>query len=160
MVVFSEIPNTEIIAAVMNEILDSIVGTFELNDVVLPERRFITVGGTAHDCEQLSVSFDQLVSGPPGAQTEEVSRCNDPRTIALTIELVRCIPTPKGRGSAVSTADLNYAATRMTGDAWLLMDGAMSSQATEWLGALTDVAVTEPSGGFQATVLNMVVGVP
>lgn len=160
MIDFSEVPNTEIIAAVMNEILDSIVGVFEFNDVLLPERRFITVGGTVHDCEQLTVSFDQLIAGPPGAQTEEVTRCNDPRTIALTIELVRCIPVARGRGSAVSAADLSDAATRMTGDAWLLMEGAMASGSADYLGALTDVSVTEPSGGFQATVLNMVVGVP
>jgi hypothetical protein len=40
------------------------------------------------------------------------------------------------------------------------MDAALGPISGEWLGAISDVGVTEPQGGFQAIVLNLVVAVP
>lgn len=44
-------------------------------------------------------------------------------------------------------------------DAWLLMDAATGA-VDDFLGVLADVSPTNPSGGFQAVALNLIVAVP
>lgn len=158
----SDVLDTEAIATVMTDILDSIASVYEEAGVELPERQFIAMNSVVNDnCEQLSVAFQQMYMGPPGDQLETPSRCNDPRSIVLQIQLFRCIPVPQGRGNVPPTPEQMDESTRiLTADCWLLMDGALSSIPAQWLGGIADVSVTDALGGYQAVQLNVVVAVP
>lgn len=156
----NDVPDKEAIIAVAQDVLNSIVLKFDENDESLPTRRIITTGDVVHDCEQLVITFVQLYIGGPGAEADQPQKCDSPRTGVFTVELIRCIPKITNRGSAPSPEDLLASATQQLADAWLLVDGAMFSASAEFLGALTDVSVSEPKGGYQAVRLNLVIGIP
>lgn len=157
---FAQIPSTEIVAAVMESVLESVNAVYEQENTTLPDRQYITMGETSHDCEQLTVGFDQLYVGTPGDQAESPQRCNSPRSIAMTVQLVRKIPIMAGRGNPPSADEISESARVMATDAWLLLDGCMAASAVEQYGAISDVSVTPPSGAYQAIVVSFVVGVP
>ncbi len=145
----------------MQGILDAVVVTFTDAGVDPPERQFVTVGSVVHDCEQIAVKFEQLYHGPPGAQADEPLPCNNPRTMVLQVHVVTCIPTIRTRQSVTIDVDeLMEANQRLSSYAWLLLDGVNASPAADYLGLLCDVTIGEPSGGFQAVVANLSVGIP
>ena len=158
---YADVPNTEVINAVMHDIVESVVQVYQDAGVDVPDRHMYTVGEPSpHDCEQLSVSLDQFYVGGPGDQAEQPMRCEAPRTVVLTVQLVRCIPTPRNRTAAPTPEDMQLSTEQLTTDFWLLMDGVMAAECVNWLGALVDISTTPPQGGFQAVVANVVVGVP
>lgn len=153
-------PDQEIIGAVMEHIRLKINAVFEQADVSLPDRQYLTVGAEAHDCEQLTVSFRQMYLGGPGDQAETPQKCNSPRSIVLTIQLVRKVAMPpSARNTTPAASAINDVTLGRVTDAWLLMDAAQTAP-DDYLGMLADVAITDPSGEYQAIVLNMTVGVP
>lgn len=154
-----EVPDTEVVGALMQNVLDKILALFEYEDVSLPDRQYLAVGRTAHDCEQLTVSFQQMYLGPPGARADQPVRCHSPRSVVLTVQLVRCIVMPTGRSTTPNaTATTDRTLSRMK-DAWLLMD-AVTQSLDDNLGIFGEVVVTDPQGEYQAIVLNVTVGVP
>lgn len=144
----------------MQRVLDSIVIKFEQEEIELPERRYLSVGEVAHDCEQLTISFIQMYLGPPGQQAEAPSQCHDPRTAVIQVELTRTMPPNESRSSGPSPNAMNERTHDRTTDAWLLMDASLEAFQNEFTGVLTDVSVTNPQGGYQSVVLNLVVGIP
>ena len=156
----SDVPNTEAIASAMTAVLESINAVYEQEGVGLPERQYIAMNTVAHDCEQLTVAFQQMYAGPPGNQLEEPVRCESPRSIVLQVQLVRCIPVPQARGAAPTPEMMIESTEELTRDCWLLMEAGLASAPALWLGGIADVSVTDPLGAFQAVQLNLVVGVP
>ena len=80
---------------IADHILNTVVATYADHGVDLPVRRYLAVGGqgdTVHDCEQLTVSFEQGYSGLPGNQAQEPVKCNGPRTGVYIVEVVRALP--------------------------------------------------------------------
>jgi hypothetical protein len=154
----STVPNEEIVGALMQHILDKIVAVFDQAQVDLPARRYIHIGATAHDCEQLTISFLQMYAGPPGIRANEPQKCNSPRTAVFTVQLVRPAPLPEGRTQPPSIQSFYSHTLEKTRDAWLLMDAAMMA-VDDYIGVIADVAVTPPSD-YQAIVLNLSVGIP
>lgn len=136
----------------LNGILDVVVQTFAQAGVSLPERRFVTAGQTAHDCEQVSVSFVQLNLGVPGDPGNEAVRCDGPRSVLVSVEVVRCIPTANARTGTVSVDAIDAASEMQLVDAWLLMEAATNLD--DWA-ILADVAAGQPGGGFQSMTLNV-----
>ncbi len=143
----------------MQHVLDKIVDVFEQADVSLPDRRFLHVGATAHDCSQVSVSFMQMYAGMPGGRVNEPQKCNAPRTAVLTIQIVRKIAMPEGRATPPTADNLTMHTHEKTQDAWLLMDASMTA-VEDYIGVLADVTVTPPQGEYQAVSLNLSVGIP
>ena len=152
--------STDVIPALMQSIVDSIVQTYQDANVDLPDRHVLTVGPAPHDCEQLNVSLEQLYIGGPGDEAEQPMRCEAPRTVTLTVHIVRCIPTPTSRGQAITPEAMSVSTAKMGADFMLLMDGIMASEPVDYLGALVDITAGAPSGGYQAVQANVVVGVP
>jgi hypothetical protein len=144
----------------MQNIVDSIVQVYQDAGVSVPDRHILSVGITPHDCEQINVSLEQLYIGGPGDQAEQPMRCDAPRTVGLTVQIVRCIPTPTSRGQAIAPEKMSLSTQELASDYWLLMDGIMAAESVNYLGALVDIGSSEPSGGFQAVQANVVVGVP
>lgn len=153
-------------------VLASINQTFAEYDEVLPTRQFIYVGESPpHDCEQLVVGFVQHYSGAPGAQAQEEAKCNDPRTATFRVELVRtCAPgltnvrseTTNQRYSnrlEVPAPELYTAdAQKKLIDATLMMEAGMRVVGPKhsFLGGMASVQVGPVSGGYQATILEVV----
>lgn len=153
------------------KVKDFINQVFTEYDEALPERQFVYVGEQPpHDCEQLVIGFIQHYSGSPGAQSQEESRCNDPRSVVFRVELVRsCAPglvhvsnettnrRYASRMEAPSSTEFEEDAKRKLIDATLLMEAGMRvSEATNVVGGMADVQVGPISGGFQAMILNVI----
>lgn len=155
-------------------ILQTVVATYADHGIDLPARRYLAVGGqgdTVHDCEQVTVSFEQGYSGLPGNQAQEPVRCESPRTAVYIIEVVRALPQPNTpnaspsttvpdrygsavTGVAVLPADVQSAIARVQMvDAALLMDAGLRAGETTLTGSLADVSAGSPQGGYQAMSL-------
>jgi hypothetical protein len=154
------VPGDEAVADLMRRVLDEIVAVFEDAGATLPERRYIAVGPQAHDCAQVTVSFMQMYLGLPGQQQETLQRCDVPRSVVLSIQIARPIPAPAARASTPRAADISTMTETQTRDAWLLMDAALGPIHAFGFGALADVGMTPPQGGYQAIVLNLITTVP
>lgn len=150
----------------MEKVLAEINTTFAEHGVTLPEKQFFDVGANEapHDCEQVSVAFQQLYNGVPGNPDQVPTPCNGPRTASYVIEIVRCTPVMerKLRGGPLmppTKEDLDASAERQVIDGWLLMDAALTAAQNFALnGGLADVLVTPETGGYQAVVLNLALG--
>ena len=153
------VPPTEAISATLQNILDSVNASFEQEGVPLPERQYYTVGQTAHDCEQLTVTLLQFQLGGPGDEPEKPLKCNAARTVVLVVELIRCIPVSRSRGEPVTPERIAEATDGFSRDAWLLMEGVLNSSAADYLGALADIEFPEPEDIYQTIRLNLTVGV-
>lgn len=146
-------------------LLAQIRTTFNDHGIVLPDKQFFDTGPreAPHDCEQLSIAFEQMYNGSPGVPDQIPTPCNGPRTGTYVVELVRCTPVmgKSARGAPLTPPDeakLNAAAKQQWIDAWLLMDAGLLAGESFAAGALADVGSTPESGGFQAVVLNITLG--
>lgn len=137
-------------------VLEVVVDTFQRAGVALPERQYITAAQAAHDCEQVTASFEQLYIGGPGDQAQLPQRCDAPRTASVLVEIVRCIPTVNNRGVAPTTEALTASAGQQMIDAWLLLE---AGTLVNTVGVLADVAAGQAQGGFQAISLTITTSV-
>lgn len=165
------------IAEVAEHILNTIVETYGEHQVDLPLRRYLAVGGqgqTVHDCEQVTVSFEQGYSGLPGNQAQEPVKCNSPRTAVFVVEVVRSIPVANGPDtasaetsvpsrygqvngiSALSAEKHTEVAKKQMVDAMLLMDAGLRAGETTLTGTITDVSAGTAQGGYQAMQMTVV----
>jgi hypothetical protein len=160
-----------------DHILNTVVATYADHEVDLPARRYLAVGGpggTVHDCEQVTVSFEQGYSGLPGNQAMEPAKCQGPRSGVYIIEVVRALPLPNTEAANPSTPipsrygnDVAGVATlpaevqsgiarRQMQDAMLLLDaGLRAGETLAGVGSLADVSAGSPQGGFQAMTLTL-----
>ena len=105
----------------MEYVLGVVVDTFGQAGIALPELRYITFGQPVHDCEQVTVQFQQMYVGPPGDQAQVAQPCDSLRSAALLVEIVRCVPTPNSRGGAPTPEQLTATARTQAVDAYMLM---------------------------------------
>lgn len=157
----------------MDFILESVNVEFAANGISLPSRQYLafgTEGETVHDCEQVTVSFAQMYNGTPGMQEQTPTRCDSPRTGVFIVEVVRCIPlfasrTSGGKGTskygAPSAQELTEKTKMQTQDAYVLMDaGLKAAESLSHFNGISDVSPGPISGGYQATVLTIITGIP
>lgn len=145
-------------------ILDTVYRVFTENGVPLPERRYLAIGDagkTAHDGEQVTVSFGSVSEGLPYNNMPVLQRCSEPFHGFFTVEIVRCSPAPRKSGGGLSEVAPkaetihDYSVTRMT-DAWLLVEVAKQfgdQVFTEKVGY--NVSFGDDSGTMQAAILTI-----
>lgn len=161
-----------------DHILNTVVATYADHEVELPARRYLAVGGpgqTVHDCEQVTVSFEQGYSGLPGNQAMEPAKCQGPRSGVYIIEVVRALPLSNTEaanptttqipsrygndvmGVTILSAEVQSAiARKQMQDAMLLLDaGLRAGETLAGIGSLADVSAGSPQGGFQAMTLTL-----
>lgn len=169
--VIDSVENPELtIVDVMYRVLDQINATYSGYGVSIPTKQFLDMGGqgeTPHDCEQVTVALEQVYNGLPGNPEQVPSQCAGPRSGVFIIEVVRCMPGMQTRSRGATTlmpptADaLTTVARTQATDAWLLMDaGLLAAQSLNYIGGLADVSFSPESGGYQATVLTLILGLP
>ncbi len=156
------VESADIVGALMEHILNQINVHYAAEGVDLPERQYLNIGRTSHDCEQLTISFVQLYLGPPGQQAEQPQICNAPRTAVMTVQLVRKVAVNTvGRGTMPPDPEhITRHTMEKTRDAWLLLEAVTNATDDYTGGILVDVAVTDQQGEYQAIVLNIAAGVP
>lgn len=143
------------------DVLAAIVAAYEAADVALPERRYVTSGDVAIDCEQVVVSVNRIFPGIPGAEitSADLSQCRGPRVQVMQCYVVRCVPTPEADSGESyqppSPAELDASAAELLADAGLLSDGLIRhllENQTEWgdrrAWRVGDLNSYGPEGGF------------
>jgi hypothetical protein len=160
-------PEATSISAMLDTILERLIGGFEAAGQPLPDRRYWTMQQPAADCEQLVVSFMQAYIGPVGDEANEPQRCYDPRTAQIDIQVLRCIPGPVGPRAKAPTAEAIQEASRMQAiDAWILLDVAGSLDTWDGnlggpgMGVIATIDAGEAQGGFQGPTLHLTVAIP
>jgi hypothetical protein len=142
----------------------------------LPERRLIPPGDphtVAWDCEQLTISLEGIGFGQAvdaGAESSPRAglpfSANSLRHAVLAVSLVRCTPSPNGKGEVSSTA-LHAAGLTFLRDSGMLsqalvtfaglLRAQLSEDASVQCGAVTPFG---PSGGYHAAEASMAITVP
>lgn len=151
--------DVESVGETLETVLARIVATFDAAHIDLPERQFIYWGNTVHDCEQLSVSLVQMYLGAPGSPAAAPQPCHGPRSMVLSCQIVRCVPTPPSGAKAPSASDLTKYSLRRAKDAYVLLEAGIKTCDVWGVGAIADVNPTNATGGFQAVVLNLTLAI-
>lgn len=176
-------PEVNDIIDVAEHLLATINRVFEEERVTLPARQYYVIGGqgqTVHDCEQLTISWDQTYSGLPGDEASQPVKCHSIHTASFVVEVVRQVNTvrsPDGSPIAGSTQAANMpgrygggvagnvdapspddfireARTQMQDAVLLLRAGLLAGEATTGGSSIVDVSAGTPQGGYQAVIMN------
>ena len=172
-------PELNDIVDVADHVLATINRVFAEAGVDLPERQYYIVGGqgqTVHDCEQVTVSWDQAYSGLPQNEASIPATCDQIHTGSFIVEIVRQVNTTRaadgvatgapnipsrfgggvaGSVDAPSPEDFMREARRQMQDAVLLLRaGLLAGEATTSNAAIVDVSAGTPQGGYQAVIMN------
>lgn len=141
-------------------ILDSVRAEFQAVAVDLPLRQYLAIGGrgeTVHDCAQVTVSWEMVYSGTPGAPSQTPQPCdNMPISATYFVEVVRKFPF-SANGTALNPSILNdYAVARMDDVGILLDAGKRAIDANGWDRGIIDVVAGAAQGEYQAIVLSII----
>lgn len=177
-------PDLNDIVDMADHLLETINRVYaEQDTVVLPDRQYYIIGGqgqTVHECEQLTVSWDQAYSGLPGNEASIPAKCDSIHTASFVVEVVRAINTARNMNEAVSPTapgsttnipgryagavgtvgmpseeDYMREARQQMRDAVLLLRaGLEAGDATLGESSIVDVSAGAPQGGYQATIMN------
>lgn len=154
------------VSDLLDKVMTTVNAVFEADNIPLPDRQYVYAGDqgeTVHDCEQVTVSLAQLYSGAPGDQAQLPSKCDQPMSAVIIVEIVRCIPvpTPNGRNPPIppSPEALSASARSQAADAYLLMQAGLVV-GNDWLGSIAETSTGPASAGYQAMILNLVVAIP
>lgn len=180
-------PDLNDIIDMSEHLLETINRVYQEAGVAIPELQYYVIGGqgqTVHDCEQVTVSWDQAYSGLPEAEASIPAVCDSPHTARFVIEVVREVKTvrpyidpntgqtiapTKNRPAAygrngVSSSGLSekpdaelmkLEARQQMQDAVLLLHaGLLAGEATLTRNSIVDVSAGAPSGNYQAVIMN------
>jgi hypothetical protein len=118
--------------------------------VPLPERRYWTIGQTAHDCEQMAMAVQQMFLGT-AENPLETTQCNGPRGLTFTMEVVRCTPTMNNRGQAPSASSIESSSVNPVIDMEIMLDVAKYFDEYN-SGVIVNVDPITASGGFHGAI--------
>jgi hypothetical protein len=124
-------------------------------NVPLPERRYWTIGTTAHDCEQAVMAVQQMFLGT--AETPlELSQCNGPRGLTFTFEVVRCVPGLTNRGQPPEAAAVETASVNPVIDMEIMLD--VAAYFDPFLtGVVVNIDPITASGGYHGAIATYTV---
>lgn len=180
-------PDLNDIIDMAEHLLDTINRVYLEAGVPVPELQYYVIGGqgqTVHDCEQVTVSWDQAYSGLPEAEASLPAQCDQPHTARFVIEVVREVKTIRpyidpNTGQVVQASKNRPAAYNRNGvgassitekpdaelmklearqqmqDAVLLLRaGLLAGEASTTRTSIVDVSAGAPSGNYQAVIMN------
>jgi hypothetical protein len=148
----------------LDNVLDSVVSTFQSYNVPLPDRQYWTLGQVAVDCEQLCVVLSQVYLGAPGDPASTPQRCEVARSAVMTVSVARSIPTVGVNGRPPSPEKISQAAEISAVDAWVLISSINTFDQWEsgglGVGVIATVDIPPPEGGFQLVNMQITMAVP
>jgi hypothetical protein len=118
--------------------------------VPLPERQYWTIGQTAHDCEQIVLTIQQMFLGTADNMLA-TNQCNAPRSITFAIEVIRCVPVMSNRGQAPSAQAIETSSVNPVIDMEILMDVASCFDQFN-VGIVVTIDAFPAQGGFHGMV--------
>lgn len=148
----------------METLLEVVVEEFTEYAVELPQRRYLTHGQTAADCDQLTVSLIQLYRGEPGVPENEPSNCHSRISAVIEVELLRKVPSIGGsRANMVKQEALDASGRVHVTDATLLLTSLCRLVPPRYFFAQTgffgDVTTGETQGDYSGPKLTITVAV-
>lgn len=123
--------------------------------VPLPERRYWTIGTTAHDCEQCVLAVQQMYIGT-AAQPLETTVCNGPRGLTFTVEVLRCVPTLNNHGKAPEGLTIEGASVHPVIDMEIMLDLAVYFDPFN-TGVVVNVDPLPAEGGYHGAICTYTV---
>jgi hypothetical protein len=161
------IPETRIYR-LLDVIVGEVAAHYETVRVGLPERRYVSAGPPAWDCEQVAVytravypSTGMIVpDAPPSFQASAGWAM---RSALVAVEVVRAVPVLDDSGNAPTVEELSDSARRLYGDGQLTINALITAIRSGALPDVDDVAFNDwtivgPDGGFAGSVLAVTVG--
>ncbi len=142
----------------LQDVMNAVVGVYEQSGVDLPTQRIYGIEAVPHDCASVAVIFNSLSKGLPGEEGG-VQRCDSPRTVNLSVQVVRCWPTARDvRIQHTIQPQQQEAVFQAAQDSWLLMDAAEQvDNVRNSCGIIAGSSVFSPDGGFFSTVLDLTI---
>ena len=178
-------PDLDDIVEMAEHLITTINNVYTQAGVDLPDLQYYCIGGqgqTVHDCEQLTVSWDQAYSGLPEAEASIPAQCNEIHTARFVIEVVReystmrpfidpntgqvVAPTvnrpaaygARGAHTQIEKVDPEIAKrearTQMNDAVLLLRAGLLAGEGTTANRSIVDVSAGPASGNYQAVIMN------
>lgn len=123
--------------------------------VPLPERRYWTIGQTAHDCEQMVLCVQQMFLGT-AEQPLELTQCNGPRGLTFTVEVIRCVPGLDNRGRPPEGQAIEVASVNPVIDMEIMLDLAAYFDPYS-LGVVVNVDPISADGGVHGAIATYTV---
>jgi len=153
------------VANMLQEVLNSVISTYESYNMPLPDRRYWTMSTPAVDCEQLVVSLIQLYIGSPGDEANEPRRCHDPRSATLNITIARSVPVVQANGQPPHADVIQEGSIAGAYDAWILLQSVnlfdtWSEFGDFGLGVIATVDADPAEGGLQVARMTLTLAVP
>lgn len=139
-------------------ILAGVVEGYGARGIDLPDRRYVTLGTPANDCEQVVVAWQQVYLGTPGDEASEPQRCDAPRSAVFTVQLCRTMPVVNDAGNAPSAAAIQAASKTLMTDARVLLD-ILAYIDPYGMGVIVTGDVVEVSGGLGCVQVQTVLAV-
>lgn len=135
------------------DLLAAVVDHFTDETIDLPERRYVTIGAPAIDCEQVVVSVSQFFSGLPGAAYVGPLVPGVTSSVEFAVSVVRCVATPDDRGNPPTVEDLATDAQALLADADTLRAAMFIAKKDGVFDNCNDIVIAEttavgPEGGF------------
>lgn len=143
------------IETLMGSALAALETLYAQEGVELPDRRYWTIGEPAADCEQAVFAVQQAFVGFPGAPSEP-TRCDGPRGLTFSLQILRCVPVANSRGNAPEAAAIQEASVLPTVDMELMLDLVPSLDPLN-MGVVSFVDVIGANGGFHGAVATYTV---
>lgn len=140
-------------------ILAGVVDGFGARGIDLPERRYLTLGTPANDCEQLVVSWMQSYLGTPGDEASVPQRCDAVKSAVFTVQLSRKMPVVSDSGASPSAANIQASSETLLLNAYVLLDVVAHIDPFD-LGVIVTSDVIEVSGGLGCVQVQTVLALP
>lgn len=149
-------PDPDYLYQAADRILSVIETAFEAANVALPPRRYIAGGDVAWDCPegQLVIHMPRIYTGLPVAADLREVRCGTTRSAAVTVWLLRCVPTLEDDADPPAAEALDDSGRELLIDALLLSDTMIRAHSRGELVdddtqvALGDLQAVGPQGGL------------
>jgi len=140
----------------VDQALRNIIEHYETKvSIPLPERRYWTIGATAHDCEQCVLAVQQMFIGTAEVPLE-ITQCNGPRGLTFTVEVVRCVPTLDNRGKPPEGTAIEVASIHPVIDMEIMLDLAQYFDPF-MTGVVVNVDPIPASGGLHGAICTYTV---
>lgn len=118
------VADPDLLETIAEQIMAAVEAEWAAQTLTLPDRRYLTTGVVAADCEQLVVSLIAAFAGRPAAEEPQTEWTFDKiRTATYAVELWRCVVA----GSAATIGSLDAEGRARLRDGWLLHRGLVEA---------------------------------